>query len=95
MAPIVTTPRLMALGGGALAELPDIPRRLGLSRPLVATDPDIASRGILDRATALLDSAQIRRSVFSNTVPDPTTAVVETGALTFTCCAARGRALSS
>ena len=37
MVPIVTTPRLMAVGGGALAELPDMLRRLRLSRPLVVT----------------------------------------------------------
>jgi alcohol dehydrogenase class IV len=79
MVPIVTTPRLMAVGGGALAELPAMLRRLGLSRPLVVTDPYIASCGILDRATALLDGAQIGWSVFSDTVPDPTTTVVETG----------------
>jgi alcohol dehydrogenase class IV len=79
MVPIVTTPRLMAVGGGALAELPGILQRLGLGRPLVITDPYIMSCGILDRATALLDGAQIRWSVFSDTVPDPTTTVVEAG----------------
>jgi alcohol dehydrogenase class IV len=79
MVSIVTTPRLMAVGGGALAELPAMLRRLGLDRPLVVTDPYIASCGILDQATALLDGAQIRWSVFSDTVPDPTTTVVETG----------------
>ena len=79
MVSIVTTPRLMAVGGGALAELPAMLRRLGLDRPLVVTDPYIASGGILDQATALLDGAQIRWSVFSDTVPDPTTTVVETG----------------
>jgi alcohol dehydrogenase class IV len=79
MVSIVTTPRLMAVGGGAMAELPAMLRRLGLNRPLVVTDPYIASCGILDRATALLDDAQIRWSVFSDTVPDPTTTVVETG----------------
>jgi alcohol dehydrogenase class IV len=79
MVSIVTTPRLMAVGGGALAELPAMLHRLGLDRPLVVTDPYIASCGILDQATALLDGAQIRWSVFSDTVPDPTTTVVETG----------------
>jgi alcohol dehydrogenase class IV len=79
MVSLVTTPRLMAVGGGALAELPAMLRRLGLDRPLVVTDPYIASCGILDQATALLESAQIRWSVFSDTVPDPTTTVVETG----------------
>jgi len=81
MAATVTTPRLMVVGGGALAELPAILQRLGLSRPLVVTDPYIAGCGILDRATGLLDGARIRWSVFSDTVPDPTTAIVETGTL--------------
>src|SRR5271169_4105674 len=77
----ITTPRLMAVGGGALAELPGILQRLGLARPLIVTDPYISSCGILERATALLDHAQIRWEVFADTVPDPTTPVVEAGAL--------------
>jgi len=79
MVPIVTMPRLMAVGGGALAELPAMLRRLGLSRPLVVTDPYIKSCGILDQATELLDGAQIHWSVFADTVPDPTTTAVEAG----------------
>ena len=80
MAPIVTTPRLMAVGGGALAELPGILQRLGLANPLIVTDPFLAGSGHLDRATAYLDRAGIPWTVFSDTVADPTTAVVETGA---------------
>src|SRR6266700_5077216 len=80
MAALITAPRLMAIGGGALAELPDLLGRLGLARPLVVSDPYIAGSGILDRATALLDGAGIAWSVFSDTVPDPTTAVIEIGA---------------
>ena len=79
MATTITTPRLMAIGGGALAELPGLLARLGLGRPLVVTDPYIAACGILDRATVLLDKAQMPWSVFSDTVPDPTTAVIEVG----------------
>jgi alcohol dehydrogenase class IV len=79
MAATITTPRLMSVGGGALAELPALLARLGLARPLIVTDPYIAQSGILDRAAALLDAARIPVSVFSDTVPDPTTAVVETG----------------
>src|SRR5271169_1395919 len=77
----ITTPRLMAVGGGALAELPGILQRLGLARPLIVTDPYISSCGILERATALLDGAHFRWQVFADTVPDPTTPVVEAGAL--------------
>ena len=75
----ITTPRLMAIGGGALAELPGLLGRLGLARPLIVTDPYIAACGILERATALLDGAQIPWSVFSQTVSDPTTAVIDVG----------------
>jgi alcohol dehydrogenase class IV len=79
MAATITTPRLMAIGGGALAELPGLLGRLGLARPLVVTDPYIAGCGILDQATALLDGAKIPWSVFSDTVSDPTTAVIDVG----------------
>jgi alcohol dehydrogenase class IV len=79
MAALITTPRLMAVGGGALADLPSLMARLGLSRPLIVTDPYIAGCGILDRATALLDRAHIAWSVFSDTVSDPTTEVIGTG----------------
>ncbi|HEV2100420.1 MAG TPA: iron-containing alcohol dehydrogenase, partial [Stellaceae bacterium] len=81
MTATITTPRLMAVGGGALAELPGILQRLGLAKPLIVTDPYISSCGILDRATGLLNQAQIRWEVFADTVPDPTTPVVEAGAL--------------
>jgi alcohol dehydrogenase class IV len=79
MVPVITTPRLMAVGGGALDELPAMLGRLGIGRPLIVTDPYIRGCGILDRATALLDGAQIRWRVFADTVPDPTTAVIDTG----------------
>jgi alcohol dehydrogenase class IV len=79
MAALITTPRLIAVGGGALAELPGLMARLGLAHPLIVTDPYIARCGILDRATALLDGAGIAWSVFSDTVADPTTEIIETG----------------
>src|SRR5690348_14336868 len=79
MAALITAPRLMAIGGGALAELPGLLARLGLARPLIVTDPYIAGCGILGRATALLDGARIPWSVFSETVPDPTTDAIEAG----------------
>src|SRR5271166_1581061 len=80
MVATVTTPRLMAVGGGALAELPGLLERLGLASPLIVTDPFLAGSGHLDRATAYLDRAGIPWTVFSDTVADPTTAVVEAGA---------------
>ena len=80
MVAIVTMPRLMAVGGGALAELPAMLRRLGLANPLIVTDPFLARSGHLERATAQLERDGVPWTVFSDTVADPTTAVVETGA---------------
>jgi alcohol dehydrogenase class IV len=80
MVSIVTTPRLMAVGGGALAELPAMLHRLGLANPLIVTDPFLARSGHLERATAQLERGGLPWTVFSDTVADPTTAVVETGA---------------
>jgi alcohol dehydrogenase class IV len=79
MPPIITMPRLMAVGGGALAELPSLLQRLGLVRPLLVTDPFLVRSGHLDRVTHILDEARILWRVFSDTVADPTTAVAETG----------------
>jgi len=79
MAAMITTPRLMAVGGGALAELPSILAQFGLTKPLIVTDPFIASSGHLQRATDRLESAQIPGRVFSDTVADPTTAVIDAG----------------
>ncbi len=79
MAALITAPRLMQIGGGALAELPAMLGRLGLARPLIVTDPYIAGCGILERATALLEKTGIPYAVFSDTVPDPTTEVIGVG----------------
>ena len=80
MAALITTPRLLSVGGGALGELPALMTRLGLKHPLIVTDPFIAKSGILDRATALLDAAKMVWAVFQDTVPDPTTDVIGVGA---------------
>jgi alcohol dehydrogenase class IV len=76
MPAMITTPRLISVGGGALGELPGILESLGLGRPLLVTDPYIRDCGSFDRVTALLDGVW---SVFADTVSDPTTAVVVEG----------------
>ncbi|HWB49757.1 MAG TPA: iron-containing alcohol dehydrogenase [Stellaceae bacterium] len=79
MAALITTPRLLSVGGGALGELPALMARLGLEHPLIVTDPFIAGSGILDRATGLLAKAGLSWAVFPDTVPDPTTEVIGVG----------------
>jgi alcohol dehydrogenase class IV len=81
MVAVITTPRLMAIGGGSLAELPSVMGRLGLAKPLIVTDPYLVRSGHLERATDQLDRFGLPWAVFSDVVPDPTTAVTESGAL--------------
>jgi alcohol dehydrogenase class IV len=70
-------PRIIRCGGGALAELPDALRQLGLSRPFIVTDPFLASSGLLDRLLGVLNEAGMTSAVFAETVSDPTTASID------------------
>jgi alcohol dehydrogenase class IV len=80
----LVAPRLMVMGGGAVAKLPDVLASLGLSRPLVVTDPFMVSSGLVERALAPLRAAGIAPQVFSDTVPDPTDTVIEAGVAVLT-----------
>jgi alcohol dehydrogenase class IV len=75
----ITMPRLLYIGGGAIAEITTALANLGVRRPLIVTDPFMVSSGMLVKLTDRLDAAAIRWQAFSETVPDPTTAVVEAG----------------
>lgn len=75
----LVAPRKLLIGGGALAQLPQLLREFGLSHPLVVTDPWIVSSGMIDRVLAPLAAAGIAAKVFSDTVADPTDTVVEAG----------------
>ncbi|HUC65069.1 MAG TPA: iron-containing alcohol dehydrogenase [Stellaceae bacterium] len=75
----ITMPRLLYIGGGAVAEVTTALARLGAQRPLIVTDRFIESSGILARVTDRLDAAGITWQVFADTVPDPTTDVVAAG----------------
>lgn len=70
-------PRIMRVGGGASAELPELLAMLGLSRPLIVTDSYLKNSGRVDVLTDSLASAGIKPGVFSDTVPEPTVASIE------------------
>ena len=72
----ILAPRLTLIGGGSVAELPAVLRRLGLARPLIVTDPFMVSSGLLRRCLDPLAAAAIAADVFSDTVSDPTDTVV-------------------
>lgn len=76
-------PRLMHIGGGAVRDIAATVHRLGCVRPLVVTDPFMVSSGLLERATAPMRAAGLGIEVFADTVPDPTTEVVDAGVVRF------------
>ncbi|MBI3512824.1 MAG: iron-containing alcohol dehydrogenase, partial [Proteobacteria bacterium] len=75
----ITGPRLMLVGGGASAEIAAVLQRLGCARPLVVSDKFMQSSGPLDRVSAKLKAAGIDHGLFVDTVPDPTSDVLEVG----------------
>ena len=60
---------------GAIARLPKEMARLGLSRPLIATDRGIVAAGLLERITDQIENGA-DLPVFSDTPPNPTEAAV-------------------
>ena len=75
----LVSPRVMRVGGGAVAQVAEVLAVLGLSRPLVVTDPYMVSSGLVRRCLDSLEAAGVAVTVFSDTVPEPTDTVVEAG----------------
>src|SRR5258708_30625402 len=76
----ITMPRLLYIGGGAVAEVTTALAKLGAARPLIVTDRFMESSGLLAKVTDRLDAAGLAWRVFADTVPDPTTEGVGSGA---------------
>jgi alcohol dehydrogenase class IV len=75
----ILTPRLIVIGGGAVAQVADTLRQIGGGRPLIGTAKFMEKSGKLAVVTDALDKAGIKWEVFSDTVEDPTTTVIEAG----------------
>ncbi len=72
-------PRIVEIGGGTVAKAGALLARLGLSRPLIVTDPFMVSSKLLERLTGPLGEAGIEFDVFSDTIPEPTDVIVDEG----------------
>jgi alcohol dehydrogenase class IV len=79
MVPMLAGPRLMAMGGGAVAEVPALLAKLGLRHPLVVTDAFMVASGLAERLLTPLRAAGLTFAIFDGVVPDPTDRVVEAG----------------
>ncbi|MBQ0718561.1 MAG: iron-containing alcohol dehydrogenase [Gammaproteobacteria bacterium] len=76
----ITTPRIMLIGGGAVAEVAAVMAKLGCSKPLVVSDPYMRDSGKIAHVTDVLDTASIAWQLFADTVPEPSDDVVIVGA---------------
>ncbi|WP_431869151.1 iron-containing alcohol dehydrogenase [Nocardiopsis eucommiae] len=79
MSASIVLPQVIRVGAGASAELAGTLDALGLSRPLLVTDPFVARQPFFLRLLADLEGAGLTPGVFADTVPDPTTTVVDAG----------------
>jgi choline dehydrogenase len=76
----VEVPTRLVHGPGALARLGEMLRELGVTRPLLVTDPGVAAAGLADRALEHLEDAV----VFDGVRPNPDIALVNEGAAIYT-----------
>ena len=72
----ILLPRMMRVGGGAIAETAAVLADLGLGAPVIMTDAHMAQSGLLDRLTDILANAGIAARSYSGVTPDPTVAGV-------------------
>ncbi len=72
----VQSPRIIRLGAGVADETADVLLQLGLSAPLIVTDPTVA-RLHLESVTRVLDKAGLAWGVYDQVVEDPTDVCVD------------------
>jgi alcohol dehydrogenase len=72
-------PTTVKFGAGRIAELADCVRAAGFARPLLVTDPFLATQPMVAAAKAKLDAAGLPTAIFSNVKPNPNAANVEAG----------------
>ncbi len=76
-------PTQIRFGPGRIAELPRACKSLGMSRPLLVTDPGLAALPMIAEAVAANDAAGLPTSVFSDVKPNPVGRNVEDGVAAF------------
>lgn len=64
-------PTLIRFGAGRIKELPDACRTLGMSRPLIVTDPALAKLPLIADASKVLTDAGVPNAVFSEIQGNP------------------------
>ncbi|HCP56348.1 MAG TPA: alcohol dehydrogenase, partial [Pseudomonas sp.] len=76
-------PTSIRVGVGRIAELADACKGLGMSAPLLVTDPGLAALPMIDQALAQCRDAGLKADVFSAIKGNPTGENVEAGVSAF------------
>ncbi len=76
-------PTAMRFGAGRIVELPDDCKLLGMTKPLLVTDPGIAGLPMIADAIKNCEAAGLPTAVFSDIKPNPVGANVEAGVEVF------------
>lgn len=72
-------PTSIKFGAGRIAELAEAAKAVGIARPLLVTDPFLATQPMVAAAKAQLDAAGLPCAIFSDVKPNPVAANVEAG----------------
>ncbi|MBD2810533.1 iron-containing alcohol dehydrogenase [Xenorhabdus sp. Vera] len=75
----VVLPRIMEVGGGSIARLPQILQNIGSKKPLIVTDNMMIQLGYLDKLQSVLQDLGIENEVYADTVPEPTAVSIQAG----------------
>ncbi len=76
----IAFPRILHIGAGASALLPEALAKLGLSRPFIISDHYLEQAGIIQPTLDCLAAAGMATRLFVDTVPEPTASSMEAAA---------------
>jgi alcohol dehydrogenase class IV len=79
----IQIPAMLKVGGGSFGEVAGLLVRLGCRRPLIVTDAFLLMTDVATKLRKQIEGAGLSCEIFHETVPDPTTAVVEEGLRVF------------
>jgi alcohol dehydrogenase class IV len=79
----IQIPSILKIGGGSFAEAAQLLSRLQCRRPLIVTDPFMFSNQLAHTLRTQIREVGLSCDVFHQTVPDPTTVVVDAGVRVF------------
>ncbi len=76
-------PSALKIGGGSFTEVSGLLLALRCARPLIVTDAFMMTNGLAERLRTQIREASLPCGIFHETLPDPTSSIVEEGVRVF------------